>query len=358
MIAPLQNSLTRRKAGTWLLLCSSFLGASHTYAIGTDAGVNIANTATVSFSVNGAMQTPVDSNTVQVVVDELLDVVVVDDNGGPVAVGAAQSGAILQFSITNNGNGSEIYRIIADSSVNEGGFDPLLNQLYLESNGLPGLQIGSDTPYVSGSGDPVIAEDETLVLYVQADIPPGLSQGDNGDIEVRAVAQTILDANAGLDDPDDPAWPVPGTSYATAGDGGGDAVVGTSADISNLLLRNAGRYQISEAVVSIAKNAVSVADPFGGSTIVPGSVITYELIVRVIGSGTAEALTVADVIPVELEYQANTLTVSGATEDDDFAPSGTDNSGFDAANTTLLIDTGDVAGGTADIVISFDAAIR
>jgi hypothetical protein len=35
-----------------------------------------------------------------------------------------------------------------------------------------------------------------------------------------------------------------------------------------------------------------------------------------------------------------------------------DNSGFDAANSTLLVETGDVAGGASDIVIRFDAAIR
>ena len=85
-------------------------------------------------------QTPVSSNTVQTTVDELLDVVVVDDSGGPVAVSVGETGAVLQFTITNNGNGSEVFRIVADDAVNEGGFDPALNQLYLESNALPGLQ--------------------------------------------------------------------------------------------------------------------------------------------------------------------------------------------------------------------------
>lgn len=348
----------RRYAVAAGVLSSCIFGASTAYAVGTDAGVNIQNTATAAFEISGTPQTPVSSNTVQTTVDELLDVVVVDDNGGPVAVGVGESGAILQFTITNNGNGSEVFRIIGDDTVNEGGFDPALNQLFLESNALPGLQVGSDTAYVSGIADPTLAEDESLVLYVQSDIPGGLSQGDIGDVEVRAVAQTIITATGGIDDPDDASWPVPGVSYAGAGDGGGNAVVGTSNDVNSLLMRTAGRYQVSDAVVSIVKTATSVLDPFGGTTLVPGSVITYQLVVTVTGTGTAQALVVSDAIPAELDYQLNTLVVSGTPEDDDFAPSGTDNSGYNAGATTLVVDAGSIAGGSPAIVITFDAAIR
>ena len=357
MIARYRPTFVRRGAPVLALICCGFFGAQQAVALGTDAGVNIQNTATAEFDINGTAQTPVSSNTVQTTVDELLDVVVVDDNGGPVAVSVGETGAILQFTITNNGNGSEVFRIVADDAVNEGGFDPQLNQLYIESNALPGLQVGGDTPYVSGSGDPTLAEDETLVLYVQSNIPGGLAQGDNGDVEVRAVAQTIINA-IGTDDPNDAAWPVPGDSYAGVGDGGGNAVVGTSHDINNLLMRSAGRYQVSDAVVSIVKTATAVVDPFGGTTLVPGSVISYQLEVTVSGSGTAQALVIRDVIPAELAYEANTLQVGGVAEDDDFAPSGTDNSGFDAPNTTLVLDQGDIAGGSPTIVITFDAAIR
>ena len=343
--------------GAAALCLGSFFVVPLSHAVGTDAGVNIQNTATVNFSVGGSAQTPVTSNTVQTTVDELLDVVVVDDTAGPVAVAAGEAGALLQFSVTNNGNGTEVFRIIADDAVAEGGFDPSLQQLYLESNGLPGLQPGSDTAYVSGSGDPTIAEDETLVVYVASNIPLGLAQGDNGDVEVRAVAQTILD-QAGLDDPDAAGWPAPGTSYAGVGDGGGAAVVGTSHDIANLLMRRSGRYQVSDAVVSITKTAVAITDPFGGTSLIPGTILTYQLDVNVSGAGSAEGLVVTDVIPAELEYQPGSLNVAGAPEDDDFAPAGTDNSGFDASTTTVTVAQGTVAGGAPTIVITFDAAIR
>ncbi len=346
---------TRRFCGVVVAFLCGFFG-SHAHAIGTDAGITIENTAVVNFDIGGAAQTPV-TDISQTLVDELIDVVVVDDSGGPVAVSSPESGAVLQFTVTNNGNGSEVFRLIADDTVIEGGFDPVLFQLYIESNGVPGLQVGGDTAYVSGTSDPTLAEDEVLTLYVASDIPTGLNQGDNGDIEVRAISETIR-TQAGTDDPDDAAWPVPGVSYAGLGTGGGNAVVGASNDVTNLLIRTTGRYQVSDAVVSVTKAALTVVDPFGGTTLVPGTVITYELTVTVTGSGTADALIITDTIPAELEYQAGTLQIDGVGEDDDFAPAGTDNSGFNSGTTTVTVDRGTVTGGSPPIVVTFDAQIR
>ena len=73
----------------------------------------------------------------------------------------------------------------------------------------------------------------------------------------RAVSVTI-EANAGTDDPDNVAWPTPGDSFAGQGDGGGDAVVGTSNDVGGLLMRTTATYEISNAVVSIVKAATNV----------------------------------------------------------------------------------------------------
>lgn len=346
-----------RTVSQFLCVCGAWLLCGGAWAIGTDAGQPIENTATVNFAIGGVAQTPVDSNTVVTTVDELLDVVIVNDIGGPVGVSSPDSGVILQFTVTNNGNGSETYRIIADDAINEGGFDPSIDQLYLETNGLPGLQIGGDTAYVSGTSDPVLAEDESITVYVVADIPGGFNSGDDGDVQVRAIADTII-SQTGIDNPDDAGWPSPGDSYAGQGDGGGQAVVGSSNDINNLLVRSTGTYEISDAVVSISKTATNVLDPFGGSTVVPGSIITYELQVTVGGTGDAEDLVINDVLPAELEYVANSLQVGGAAEDDDFAPSGTDNSGFNSGSGTVVVDQGTVSGGSPTLVITFQATVR
>ena len=338
-----------------LLLMAGF-SASLGYAIGTDAGAQVENTASASFAISGAVQPPVTSNTTQTVVDELIDVVVVSNDGGVVGVASPETGAVLQFTVTNNGNGSEVFRILPDDGVAEGGFDPVINQLYIESNGVPGLQPGADTSYVPGISDPELAEDEVITIYVEANIPAALAQGDNGDVELRAISETIR-TQAGTDDPDDVAWPTPGTSYAGLGTNGGDVVVGNSHDIANLLVRTTGRYQINSAVVTLTKTVDSVLDPFGGTTVVPGSVITYRLELSVSGVGTAENLVVSDPIPAQLDYQIGTLQVDGLAEDDDFAPLGTDNSGFDSGTGSVVVDRGSVAGGSPTVVITFDAAV-
>ena len=339
------------------------------FAIGTDAGREILNTAQATFSVAGVVQTPVVSNSTQTFVDELIDVVVVSDDAGAVGVSSSQTNAVLQFSVTNTGNGTESMRLIADTAVGGDDFNPALNQIYLEDNGVPGLQTGAggDTPYLSGSGDPTMIEDEVLIVYIDSAIVGGPAQNDEGAVALRAVANTIV-SNAGTDDPADALFPAVGTSYAGAGDlnetGSGNvtAVVGTSHDLSNLLIRAQGRYRVSAAVVSINKSAVAVSDPFGGITLVPGTIITYQIDVLISGTDSAESLAVTDVIPAQLEYQPGTLAVSalpaGEEVDDDFAPSGSDNTGFVAGTQTITVNLGTVAAGTPVITITFDAAIR
>ena len=356
MVQP-QNKGMRRVIAVLCCIPIGFTSLPCVYALGTDAGESIENTATVNFEIGGTAQAPVASNTTVTVVDELLDVVVVADDGAPVAVSSPQSGAILQFSVTNNGNSSEVFRLIADDDVAEGGFNPTLNQLYIESNGVPGLQIGADTAYVPGISDPSLTEDESLILYVQSDIPAALSQADNGDVQLRAVAQTVID-QAATDDPTAPGWPAPGTSYAGLGSGGGDAVVGSSHDTGSLLLLATGRYQVSNAVVSVSKSVIGVLDPFGGSSVIPGSIITYQLELSVAGTGTADNIVVSDPLPTELAYVLSSLEIDTVAEDDDFAPSGTDTSGFNVGSNTVVVDRGSIVGGSANVIITFNAEIQ
>ena len=361
-------SLAKKRALPWVLVTLSVVAGPRALALGTDAGREITNTASASFEISGVSQTPVASAPAVVFVDELLDATVTFDNGGPVPVASPATGAIMQFTLTNTGNGSEAFRIVADDAVAGDDFDPTLDQIYLESNGLAGLQTGpgGDTPYLLGSNDPVLAADGSQVVYVTADMPAAQAQNAQGLLQVRAVPVTVF-TEAGTDDPAAVAFPTPGTAYAGAGDldelGGGNvtAVVGTSFDGGNLVLRGEGIFQVSGAIVTITKQTLSQLDPFGGATLVPGTVISYRITVTVAGSGTAENLVVTDPLPAELEYQPGTLAVSalpaGEDADDDFAPIGTDNTGFDSGNGEVRVTLGDVAGGAGAITIDFDAAI-
>ena len=363
------GTLTRRLAAVAGAAVLMLAGTDAAYAVGTSAGKEIANTAQATFDIGGVAQTPVASAPAIVYVDELLDATVVFDNAGPVAVSSPQTGAIMQFTLTNSGNGTESFRLIADDSIAGADFDPVLNQIYLESNGLAGLQTGpgGDDPYVIGSNDPQLAADAVQVVYVEANIPINGGQNDQGLIQVRAISNTLYGLT-GLDDPNAPGYPAVGTPYVGAGDlddtGGGNvtAVVGTSNDITNLVLRGEGAFQVSAAVVALAKATTNRLDPFGGTTLVPGTILTYQIDVTVNGGGTAESLVVTDALPADLEYQTGTLVVSalpaGEDQDDDFAPIGTDNTGFDTNTDTLSVNLGDVIGGGGAITIEFQAMIR
>src|SRR5688500_13682336 len=80
-------------------------------AAGAAAGSSIENTATATYSVGAATET-VDSNTVSILVDELLDVTVSSLDAGNVALGS--SGAVLSFVVGNPGNGPEAFDVTVD----------------------------------------------------------------------------------------------------------------------------------------------------------------------------------------------------------------------------------------------------
>ena len=356
-----------RSCATALLV--GVFAAAPVQASGTVAGIEILSTAVASFDIGGVPQAPMSSNSCQVFVDELLDAVLVNDDGAAVAVSSPQSGAIVQFTLTNTGNGRETFRLVADELVVGDVFDPAVVGIHLESNGVVGLQIGAggDDAYVPGSNDPSLASDTSQIVYVASDIPATQAANADGLIALRAVANTIV-VGAGTDDPDDVVFPMVAQAYVGQGDldeyGGVNvtAVVGTSHDASNRLFLAQGSYRVTGALVQVNKTAITVLDPSGGATLVPGTLITYRIDVTVIGNADAENLVISDPIPADLEYQPGSLSVSalpaGEDDDDDFAPAGTDNTGFDGANQTITVHLDNVSGGDPVISMTFQTTIR
>lgn len=350
-------------------LALTFAGIESAYAVGTSAGREINNTAQADFNISGVAQTPIVSLPAIIFVDELLDSTVVNDDGGPIGVASPESGVVMQFTVTNTGNGTEFFRLIADDSVAGDDFNPVLNQIYLESNAIPGLQTGAggDSAYILGVDDPQLNADQTQIVYVESNVLAGSAQNDIGLIQLRAVARTVF-TQSGTDDPAAGGFPAVGTPYIGAGDlddtglANVTAVVGTSYDLLNLVLRGEGSLQVNSSVVTITKTNTNVVDPFGTATLVPGSILTYRIEVTVNGLGTAEALVVTDIVPADLEYQPGTLVVvglpAGEEQDDDFAPIGTDNTGFASGTSTITVNLGDVVGGSPTAFIEYQAAIR
>ena len=76
-----------------------------------------------------------------------------------------------------------------------------------------------------------------------------------------------------------------------------------------------GFLRVDAASVVLAKSAV-VADPFGGTTAVPGSTITYTIVATISGAGSLNNLAINDPIPTGTTYVPASLTLEGAAQTD------------------------------------------
>jgi len=276
-----------------LFAAPAALPLSAAHATGTPAGTNIANTATATYSGPDGSPLSVDSNTVTLRVDELLDVSVASADTGDVGVTPGATNRLLKFTLTNGGNGPEAFALTPAANAGGDDFDPVLTSLVLDANGNGAYDAGVDTVYSAGANDPLLQPDTSLTVFVLSTIPAAASDTQRGKVSLRAAAKT--------------GTGTPGTSFAGQGQGGGDAVAGATGAASSA----DGTYRVTVASVALTK-AASVAGPFGGAEAVPGAIITYTLTATVSGTGTVNNVAVADPIPAGTSYRPGTLTLEGA----------------------------------------------
>lgn len=299
-------------------------------AAGVLAGTLIENTASATYS-SGAASGSVSSNTVTVKVDELLDVAVAGLTTTPVTTGSTS--VVLEYSITNTGNGGEAFNVTVDPAVAGNGFDAVVQTIAYDSNGNGVYDAGVDTVITNGGATSSLAADASLKVFVVVTLPTGATDGQTSQVRLTADAVT--------------GTGTPGTVFTGQGAGGGDAVVGASGASDNA----ADQMIASLATVALVKSA-TVVDPFGGSQPVPGAVITYTLVATVSGSGQAEGLHVTDVIPTGTTYQVSTLKLDGSALSD-----AADADAGVASASGIDVNLGTVAGGTTKTV-KFDVKIN
>lgn len=289
-----QHRLDLKAKASCFALCAT-LGlaiAQPAHAAGTLAGTDIENIASATYDTPSGPIT-IQSNTVIIKVDELLDVTVASTDPGNVITAPGATTNVLTYQVTNTGNGDEAFTLTANVANGGDDFDPTLTQIILDSNTNGVYDPGVDTVYVAGTNDPVIAPDQSVRVFVITGTPVSVVDGNRADVSLTALANTGSGA--------------PGTSFAGAGQGGGDAVVGaTGADgIDN------GFLAVQAALVSLVKSA-TIVDPFGGNRPVPGAIITYSIAANVTGTGSLTNLVITDPIPVGTTYEIGTITLQAA----------------------------------------------
>lgn len=305
-----------------LIVATATIGfAAPAQAVGTTAGTTISNTAEVTYTDTGGNPVTVPSNTVDLRVDEVINVTVVSADPGDVVAQPGATNQVLSFTVTNTGNGPETFTLAPVNAIGGDGFDPTTTSLVLDTNGNGVYDPGVDTVYTPGSNDPLLAPDASVRVFVLSTVPAGATDGQRGQTDLTATSTTGTG----------PA----GTVFPGQGAGGGDAVIGTTTGTG----RDDGFYIVSAATVAFVKSA-TVVDPFGGSRSVPGSIITYTLVATVTGSGSLANLAASDPIPANTTYVPGSLTLGGAGLTD-----AADADAGDFAANRITVRFGTVAGG-------------
>jgi uncharacterized repeat protein (TIGR01451 family) len=309
--------------------------ASH--AAGTAAGTNIQSTAQVTYTVGGSTVTT-SSNTSSVRVAEILDAVLTIA-AATVTVSPGATAEELVFTLTNTGNGTETFNLAALSAGVVGDdFDPTLATpaIFFDSDD-SGDFSAADVAYNSGVNDPVLAADASVRLIVVNDIPNNVLNGNRGRSQLTAAAATGTGA--------------PGTAFAGTGDGGVDAVAGTTGGDPQLF----GEYLVADVQLTAVKSQ-TIVDQFGGARPLPGARITYQVVVTAGGTGNANAAAFSDLVPANTTYVAGSLRLNGAALSDGAdADAGTFVS---APAPEVRVTLGDLTGGSGPQTIEFAVTIN
>jgi uncharacterized repeat protein (TIGR01451 family) len=288
---PKQNKLMT--AAGVIVAGVGLLAAPAAFAAGTLAGTDINNIATASYDVGGST-VDIQSNTVTIKVDELIDTTVTSTDPGDVTTSNGATNVVSTFQVTNTGNGPEAFTLTPVVANGGDDFDPTLSQVVIDTNGNGVYDPGVDTIYVAGVNNPTLTPDQSITIFVLTNVPATQVNGDRAAVRLTTASVT--------------GTGTPGTTINGAGEGGSNAVIGTSGgdgDATGFLL-------VQAAAVTLAKSAI-VVDPFGGSTSVPGSIITYTLAANITGNGNLANVAIADPIPAGTQYIAGSMTLQTAT---------------------------------------------
>ncbi|MBN4063351.1 hypothetical protein JYT79_01075 [Cardiobacterium sp. AH-315-I02] len=358
----MKTSKRNRLLGLALVSSCSLFSANNVLAA---AGDDIANRATISFSVGGAAQTDIGSSPTGNTSGAGTDTVFKEDRvinftvvrGG--ATSQAVPNAILQaveYTLTNNGNGDQGFLLKglnnADATVDPHGgstdiFEPTSVQTFIENGTNPGFQFAEDTvafvatlaplanqvvyvvssiPLTQSDGTTALLNNDVAVMTLVAQVAVSPSTGiaadaiandDNGNVSPGGNGFTNATANVAAGTvnniADDPA-----TEQVVFNDAAGtqNGAGGTGA-IKNAQHADDSSYTIQTATLTVTKTSTALWDPVNNASnpkSIPGAYVTYSVsIVNAVGAADAALTTLSDVLPATLALDPDFVTNDGAT---------------------------------------------
>jgi uncharacterized repeat protein (TIGR01451 family) len=281
------------------------LGTSQALALGTPAGTNITNQATVDYEDANGNPLQALSNVVTTTVSQIGGVDVSPNNAS-----SANPGDTVPYlhTVTNSGNGGDTIDLTTSSSqgwtVNlyvddgDGVFEP-------GTDDLPPTDSDADTTPDTGA----LAADGTIDIWAAVDVPAGAANG--------AVDTTT--------------------------------VTGTSSFDTNVSDSATDTTTINAPNLSVVKSV----SPAGNQP--PGTTLTYSIVVTNNGAATANLVVLTDPIPANTTYVVGSIVQDLINRTD---AGGDDNADYNVTNAnTVTVDIGSLAS-TASTTITFQVTIN
>lgn len=313
---PISAGAKRARVAARLVLAAILPVFALPAAAETPAGTPIRNRAAIAFTA-GTVPASVASNETVLLVAERLDVALARRGEAPVT---AAPEAVIPLTLTDAGNGQEAFSL----SATVGGAAPEGTRFYVDTDG--DGQLGAADTLLTDARTAALAPGATLMLLA---VVRGAHGGDT--ITLTAVAATGRGA--------------PGATYPASGDGGGDAVVGTTGAAASVSVLVAG----APAAATLTKSQI-VRDAHGGTVAEPGAQITYTL--RADLAAPARDVVVSDLVPAGTALVPGSLTLDGAALTD-----AADGDAGEASAAGMRVALGSAAAG-ARHTITFRVTIR
>ena len=328
-------SFTLHMAGCLLALTI----AQQAFAAGTPANTAINNFATVNYSVGGVAQTAQISNTASFVVDHRVRPIVASLGNQDVVAGSANQ--YLAFQVTNDGNTETgVPLTIVLSNEQNGALNMGAISYYVESDGTPGLLIGSDTGPVLNIA---LEADEQATVYLVGSTPGGASAGDIGTYDLIATAD--LGNEAAADDQSSVQFVYADDAGTATGDVQYDRRH-SAEGIFTVVAFNLAAVKTS----SVVNDGIHAAAPYFA---IPGATVRYQIVVSNPGSLPASGVTITDTIDTtNLAYVPDSVTIDTVSYLDSAAE-------VDFSTPVLTVTVpGDIAASGGSTTITFDVLIN
>jgi hypothetical protein len=358
------------------IAATAILLGQQALALGTDAGTTVANQATVAYSVNSEAQTPIESDPAgnstpgagsptEFLVDRRVAFTLVEIGGLHTEVAPGDVQAFTEFQLTNNGNAIMDFVLNAvDLAITETvhGEDDTGDSVgpftirVANGDGIAGVpDYAADLDFVDELG-----EEETVVIYVYADIPGTAPNDAYDNFTLNATAADDPDALptvGGTPDPlltesggaDDPLVIESVFANTSGADGSGNATEGAD-----------DGFHVNSAELVITKTAAVISAPFGSTKALPDAVIEYTVTIdNSAGAAIAQNVVLTDTIQiadVTLEDEAygvnQDVTIDGAFCNADLGDTtpAPDGCAYDAGTGALSIAVPDIAIGATTTI--------